>query len=97
MVLAAVSSINPGFDYAGAAASNPALIEAWGKDLGIPGYAKGGLVSPGWAMVGEQGPELINFSQPGRVYTADQTSAAINGGNEEYLQQVISELQALIR
>lgn len=48
-------------------------------------------------MVGEQGPELINFSQPGRVYTADQTSAAINGGNEEYLQQVISELQALIR
>lgn len=97
LVLAAVSSINPGFDYAGAAASNPALIEAWGKDLGIPGYAKGGLVSPGWAMVGEQGPELINFSQPGRVYTADQTSAAINGGNEEYLQQVISELQALIR
>ena len=26
-------------------------------------------------MVGEEGPELVNFSQPGRVYTAADTAA----------------------
>lgn len=35
-------------------------------------HAVGGLAS-GWSMVGEHGPELVNFSDPGRVYTADQT------------------------
>ena len=40
---------------------------------GIPAYAKGGLAKPGWALVGEEGPELVNFDQPGRVYTAKQT------------------------
>jgi DNA-binding transcriptional regulator YiaG len=30
---------------------------------------------PGWAVVGEEGPELVNFSQPGRVYTAADTAA----------------------
>ena len=101
LVLAAVSSINPGFDYAGAAASNPALIEAWGKDLGIPGYAKGGMAN-GWSIVGERGPEVVNFAQPTRVYTNEQTQGmfapvAANENDEEYLKAVIAELQALIR
>jgi tape measure domain-containing protein len=39
-------------------------------------FAKGGLAS-GWAIVGEEGPELVNFSDPGRVYTAEQTRAAL--------------------
>lgn len=42
-------------------------------------HAKGGLAE-GWSIVGEKGPELVNFSQPGRVYTAEQTSKALNGG-----------------
>src|SRR5690606_29513524 len=40
----------------------------------IPAYAKGGLAAPGWALVGEEGPELVNFGQPGRVYTARETA-----------------------
>lgn len=45
----------------------------------IPGYAKGGRADKGWALVGEEGPELVNFSQPGRVYTADETRDALTG------------------
>jgi len=36
-------------------------------------YAKGGKYPGGWALVGEEGPELINFGQSGYVYTAAQT------------------------
>ena len=43
--------------------------DLWGK---IEGFAKGGLAS-GWGIAGENGPELIDFSTPGRVYTAEQT------------------------
>lgn len=43
-------------------------------------FAKGGLAN-GWAIVGEEGPELVNFSQPGRVYTADQTRDAMGDFN----------------
>lgn len=45
----------------------------------IPEFAKGGRAGKGWAMVGEEGPELVNFSQPGRVYTADETRDALTG------------------
>lgn len=45
----------------------------WYKNAGkIEGFAKGGLAS-GWGIAGEYGPELIDFSTPGRVYTAEQT------------------------
>ena len=47
---------------------------------GLNGYAKGG-VAEGWSIVGEKGPELVNFSNPARVYTADQTRNALSGGN----------------
>lgn len=43
-------------------------------------HAKGGRAE-GWAVVGEKGPELVDFSQPGRVYTAEQTAKALNGSN----------------
>lgn len=45
----------------------------------IGGMASGGYAS-GWTIVGERGPELVNFSQPGRVYNAEQTAKALNGG-----------------
>jgi hypothetical protein len=53
------------------------------------GYATGGYYPGGLAMVGEQGPELINFNRPGQVYTASQTSEILAGGN------LASEIQAL--
>lgn len=42
-------------------------------------HAKGG-VGTGWSLVGEDGPEVVNFTRPGRVYTASQTRD-IMGGN----------------
>lgn len=48
------------------------------KDF-IPGKATGGYAT-GWNIVGERGPELVNFSNPGRVYTAEQTRNALSGG-----------------
>ena len=46
------------------------LLDAAGQKAGVKAFARGGLAMPGWAVVGEEGPELVNFSQPGRVYTA---------------------------
>ncbi|MGI2325898.1 MULTISPECIES: tape measure protein [unclassified Methylococcus] len=50
-----------------------------------PRHAAGGLARPGWALVGELGPELVNFDRPGRVYTAQDTAkmmAALNAAND---------------
>lgn len=41
--------------------------------------AKGGYSSPGLYLVGEEGPEVVDFSTPGRVYTAAQTKAMFSG------------------
>lgn len=53
-------------------------------------HAKGGLAD-GWAVVGERGPELVNFSQPGRVYTAEQTAKALNSNSSPNNVKVIIE------
>nr|DAM63690.1 MAG TPA: TIGR02302 family protein [Caudoviricetes sp.] len=53
-------------------------------------HAKGGLLD-GWAVVGERGPELVNFSQPGRVYTAEQTAKALNSNGSPNNVKVIIE------
>lgn len=53
-------------------------------------HAKGGLAD-GWAVVGERGPELVNFSQPGRVYTAEQTAKALNSNGSPNNVKVIIE------
>lgn len=44
------------------------------------GYKATGGYASGWNIVGEEGPELVNFRSPGRVYTAEQTRAALSGG-----------------
>lgn len=63
----------------------------------LPGFAKGGYYSGGLALVGEEGPELINFRNPGQVYTNSQTmKIASNAGSsmdterlEKLLVQVV--------
>ena len=65
------------FNNVAGAVGSSAKIATIGQ---IPAYAKGGLAKKGWALVGEEGPELVNFDQPGRVYTADQTRAALTPG-----------------
>ena len=51
----------------------------------------------GLALVGERGPELINFDQPGQVYTAPQTrsifGAGRGGGGDN--GELVAEVRAL--
>jgi hypothetical protein len=58
----------------------------------IQGFAGGGYYPGGLAMVGEQGPELVNFDRPGQVYTAPQTRNILNGGDSG---ELIAELKEL--
>ena len=41
-------------------------------------FASGGLAT-GLSLVGENGPEMVDFRTPGRVYTAEQTQGMFNG------------------
>lgn len=49
----------------------------------ISARANGGYTAPGWTLVGERGPELVNFGKPSRVYTAAETSRALSGAYAE--------------
>lgn len=49
--------------------------------LTVPAFADGGQYGGGLALVGENGPELINFNSSGRVYTSDQTSGMLDSSN----------------
>ena len=56
------------------------LQNTYGADLSnVPAYAEGGTYRGGLALVGEQGPELINFNKPGMVYNANQTASILSG------------------
>lgn len=43
-------------------------------------FAEGGDPQPGWAMVGERGPELVKFAGGEHVYTAGQTRSMMASG-----------------
>ena len=53
-------------------------------------FAKGGYYPGGMALVGEEGPEIINFKQPGQVYTARQTADLMrgDGANTELVKEI---------
>ena len=64
----------------------------------LKGWATGGFYPGGMALVGEEGPELINFKKPGQVYTANETRSIMNdGGTAEELRQLRVENQAQSR
>lgn len=50
-----------------------------GGGLRISAYAAGGRFRPGWAMVGELGPELVRFNGSGQVYNHRQTASMLSG------------------
>ena len=52
-------------------------------------FARGGLAR-GLSLVGEQGPELVDFATPGRVYPAGQTSAMLANNTA-----LVNEIKAL--
>lgn len=73
-------------------ATIPELYAA-AKEYHLPGFAAGGYYPGGLALVGEKGPELINFNQPGQVYTAPQTRNLMDGsGNTERLERLVEVL-----
>ena len=50
-----------------------------GTSFGALFGAQGGGVHSGFGIVGEGGPELVDFRRPGRVYTNEELSAALSG------------------
>ena len=44
----------------------------------MPGFANGGSYSGGFALVGEKGPEIINFNRGGHVFNASETSRMLD-------------------
>lgn len=63
--------------------------------LTLPAFASGGAYQGGLALVGEEGPELINFSNPGQVYSASQTAGMLRGSSTDLTQQLVYEVQML--
>lgn len=45
-----------------------------------PEFAAGGRADPGLALVGERGPEIVDFKQPARVYSHEDSQALLSGG-----------------
>lgn len=50
--------------------------------VGIPAFANGGYYSGGPAIVGENGPEMINFNRGGYVHTASETRGILSSGSD---------------
>jgi hypothetical protein len=63
---------------------------------GIPAFASGGYHAGGLALVGEQGPELVNFSQPAQIYNAGQTGSIL-GGNTQKLEALVASLMTEVQ
>lgn len=61
---------------------------------GVPQAATGGRVH-GLTLVGERGPELVDFTNPGMVYPADQTRGmfAPQASMSNNIYQVVAELR----
>ena len=68
------------------------------QEAKLRGYATGGAYPGGLAMVGEHGPELINFNRPGQVYTSGQTSEILAGnGLATEIQGLRDDIRAQAR
>lgn len=65
---------------------------AWAVSNKLPMFADGGYYPGGLALVGETGPELINFNRSGQVYNAAQTSSLMGGSSSEELAAIRQEL-----
>lgn len=63
----------------------------------VPGFAKGGYAQRGLALVGEEGPELLDLDTPARVYTAEQTARTLrmanSGGNGSGIENIKVEIR----
>lgn len=58
----------------------------------IPAFASGGNYAGGLALVGERGPEVIDFSRPGYVYNARETAGMLSGADLSGVMSLLSRL-----
>jgi len=63
---------------AGGSANSPTSYTK--PKVNVPKFALGGNYNGGLALVGERGPELIDFNRGGRVYNAGDTQRMMNSG-----------------
>lgn len=64
----------------------------------IRGYAAGTKYHPGGlAIVGEEGPELVNLPRGSQVYTAQETRALLSGGDTFILQVNMNEIDEVYK
>lgn len=64
---------------------------------GIARFAEGGAYAGGLAMVGEEGPELINFNKGGQVYTASETKGILGGNSDNSEMRMLREEVSMLR
>lgn len=71
-------------------------IAAW-MSGSVTAHANGGIAS-GWSLVGEQGPEIVNFTNPARVYTASQSRQMIGGGgaSDEMMGKMLDTMKEIL-
>ena len=67
----------------------PGTALRWAIENGLPAFKNGGIAN-GMSLVGEAGPELINFPAPTKVYSNSQTNDIANTN-----QALIQEIKAL--
>ena len=77
------------------------IVDSLGRVAGVAGYdttavkiphfAGGGAHGGGWAMVGEQGPELA-YMPPARIYTAADTRALVGGSNNADVVEAVGKV-----
>ena len=74
-----------------------AILTHFGADVPSdsppPQFANGGQAMPGYAMVGEQGPEIVRFNTPGQVYTASETRSMLQPGTDEETKTILREIK----
>lgn len=63
------------------------IMALWSK---IPAFEHGGNYKGGLALVGEAGPELINFNSGGRVYNHNQTKDILSGSKFGRLEAIVT-------
>lgn len=74
-----LNNIGGGTGYIGGSINGKSVSDG-GIPKAIKPHADGGIAS-GWSLVGEEGPELVNFSNPARVYNSAQSQQMLATGS----------------
>jgi tape measure domain-containing protein len=59
----------------------------------VPAAASGGYLGAGLALVGEKGPELVNFAKPAQVIDANNSKRIMTSEDDEKITKAIGELK----